>query len=212
MWVTDDSDDASCPETITRTYVLINSEGNSTNVTQVITVDDTEDPVLHDVPGDITVECDAIPAPANVTATDNCTVALTFVEVRTDGTCPYNYTLTRTWTATDKCGNSTSASQTISVEDKVAPVLVGVPDNGFGGGPCNQLLFQFRIGIHHDSAVYFIRFQPVLGNHRTLFCKTVHMAGLFAEKRFGNKTTHLNYSVLLRQYKKQRPIAIHSIN
>ena len=49
--------------------------------------------------------------------------------VTTAGNCPGNYTITRTWTATDQCGNTSSASQTISVIDNTAPVLVGVPSN-----------------------------------------------------------------------------------
>ena len=44
-------------------------------------------------------------------------------EVRTDGDCPNNYTLTRTWTAIDACGLSTSASQVITVQDIVAPTF-----------------------------------------------------------------------------------------
>ncbi len=46
---------------------------------------------------------------------------------RADGACPGNYVLTRTWTATDDCGNSTSGSQVITVRDNSKPVLVGVP-------------------------------------------------------------------------------------
>ena len=39
------------------------------------------------------------------TATDNCdpNPTIGFNEERTDGNCPSNYTLTRTWTATDEC-------------------------------------------------------------------------------------------------------------
>jgi len=41
------------------------------------------------------------------------------------GDCPR--VITRVWTATDRCGNSVSATQTITVVDTMAPVLQGVP-------------------------------------------------------------------------------------
>lgn len=40
------------------------------------------------------------------------------------GNCPGNYSVTRTWTATDDCGNSSTATQTINVRDITAPVIV----------------------------------------------------------------------------------------
>ncbi len=83
----------------------------------------TTDPVLVGVPGAVTTQCDAIPAPANVTAG-----SLT-VEYRQDrtGTDDCNYILTRTWTVNDGCGNIVTATQMITVKDDVAPVLAGVP-------------------------------------------------------------------------------------
>ncbi|MBK7342547.1 MAG: hypothetical protein IPJ06_05230 [Saprospiraceae bacterium] len=47
---------------------------------------------------DITVECDAVPVAEVVTAHDNCDldVDVTYNEVKTDGSCPDYYTLTRT--------------------------------------------------------------------------------------------------------------------
>jgi hypothetical protein len=52
--------------------------------------------------------------------------------------CPGSYQIKRTWRATDACGNSTAATQTIQVSDNGAPVFVTVP------GPitieCNQPL------------------------------------------------------------------------
>ena len=123
--------DGNCPDnyTLTRTWVATDNCGNSTTGTQVITVQDTTDPVLAGVPSDLTVECDAIPAPAEPTATDNCDVDVDIVysELRTDGNCPDNYTLTRTWVATDNCGNSTTGTQIITVQDTTDPVLAGVP-------------------------------------------------------------------------------------
>ncbi len=50
-----------------------------------------------------------------------------YTEVRTDGTCDSDYSLTRTWTAVDHCGNDTTISQVITVVDDVAPVIAGVP-------------------------------------------------------------------------------------
>jgi len=45
------------------------------------------------------------------------------------GDCPYDYSITRTWTATDTCGNSSMASQTITVEDSEAPMLTCADDD-----------------------------------------------------------------------------------
>jgi len=43
--------------------------------------------------------------------------------VRTDGSCLDNYVLTRTWTATDRCGNTSTQSQVITVQDTTAPEI-----------------------------------------------------------------------------------------
>jgi large repetitive protein len=120
--------DGSCPDTynLTRTWTATDNCGNSITHVQVISVEDTTAPVWDQVmPVDITVECDGVPAaPAVVTASDNCDadVTVVFGEVRTDGSCPDTYTLTRTWTATDNCGNSITHVQVITVEDTTAPV------------------------------------------------------------------------------------------
>ena len=110
--------------TVVRTWTAIDGSGNSVSGDQVIVVQDTTAPALVGVPADVTVECDAVPAAANVTATDACdTPTLVFDEVKTDGACVGSYTLTRTWTATDACGNVTSATQVVTVEDTTAPVI-----------------------------------------------------------------------------------------
>jgi hypothetical protein len=116
--------DGNCPSsyTLTRTWTATDVCGNTSSATQVVTVQDTTAPVLAGVPGDVTVECDSVPAPADVSATDNCsTFVITFDEVRTDGNCPSSYTLARTWTATDECGNASSATQVVTVQDTTAP-------------------------------------------------------------------------------------------
>jgi hypothetical protein len=124
--------DGNCPSnyTLTRTWTATDACGNTSSKTQVITVQDTQVPVLSDAPANVTVECNAVPAAATLTATDNCsTPVVTYNEVRTDGNCPGNYILTRTWTATDACGNTSSKTQVITVQDTQAPVLSDAPAN-----------------------------------------------------------------------------------
>jgi hypothetical protein len=119
------SDGQSCPETITRTWTATDACGNSVSESQTITVNDTTDPELAGVPDDASYHCRAdVPAPADVTATDNCDGALTpeFDEQSDGQSCPE--TITRTWLATDACGNSVSKSQTITVNDTIGPELV----------------------------------------------------------------------------------------
>ena len=110
--------------TIARTWTATDECGLETKHTQIITVQDTTPPTFVEaLPGDITVECDSIPNAETITATDNCgdaTVEVT--DVRTDGDCPNNYIISRTWTATDECGLMTAYTQTITVEDTTAPV------------------------------------------------------------------------------------------
>ena len=128
-----------CPEEvciftyqIVRFWIAVDDCGNRTEHVQRITVRDTTAPVFDaPIPADMTVECDAVPEPAEVTATDNCdtTVTITFTEVRTDGTCPDSYTLTRTWVAMDICENSATLVQVITVQDTQAPILLGVPED-----------------------------------------------------------------------------------
>ena len=123
-----------CPGnyTITRTWTATDQCGNTSSASQTISVSDNTAPILVGVPAKTTATCTSISElpVANVTATDNCgTATVVMSETTTAGNCPGNYTITRTWTATDQCGNTSSASQTISVTDNTAPVLVGVPSN-----------------------------------------------------------------------------------
>jgi hypothetical protein len=116
-----------CPDgyTITRTWVATDDCGNSSSCIQVITIDDNLAPLMS-CPDNITVECTASTDPANTgsaTATDVCDTDpdITFTDVTVAGSCPQEYTITRTWVATDNCGNSSTCSQTIGVEDTTAP-------------------------------------------------------------------------------------------
>ncbi|WP_310299743.1 gliding motility-associated C-terminal domain-containing protein [Flavobacterium aquidurense] len=113
--------------TYTNTWTVKDDCGNTSETfTQVITIEDTAKPTFLEVPPtDITVSCDAVPAPAEMEASDNCSVDLPIVysEVKSDiqNECNTNYTLTRTWTTSDCAGNEVSYTQIIKVQDTTAP-------------------------------------------------------------------------------------------
>lgn len=118
--------DGSCESnfTLVRTWTATDASGLTTIHTQNITVQDTTRPeFVETLPGDITVECDAVPNATTLTATDNCSNATVSVsDVIVNGNCANNYVIERTWVATDECGLMTTHTQTITVQDTMAPV------------------------------------------------------------------------------------------
>jgi subtilisin-like proprotein convertase family protein len=92
----------------------------------LISFDDNEAPELHNVPDDITINCDEeIPITPLVSAFDNCpviTIDKTETSTQGENACHlYEYGITRTWTSTDLCGNSTTEQQVIEIQDNTAP-------------------------------------------------------------------------------------------
>jgi hypothetical protein len=123
-----------CPQeyTISRTWVGTDDCGNSATCTQTIFVDDSTPPQIT-CPVNVTVLCTASTLPANTgtaTATDNCDLSatITFTDVTVAGICPQERTITRTWKATDDCGNSSTCNQTIFVDDNQAPAITCPPN------------------------------------------------------------------------------------
>ena len=64
----------------------------------------------------MTIECDETPVFSNPNASDNCDndVAISSDDTSASDNCAGG-SVTRTWTATDDCGNTSTASQTITV-------------------------------------------------------------------------------------------------
>ena len=112
--------------TVTRTMEIENCAGQSAFHTYVITVQDITAPVFTFMPADYTVECSDEDADgAALEASDNCgPVTISLVTDTAFTEALGNYTITRTFTATDDCGNATTQVQTITVQDTTAPELV----------------------------------------------------------------------------------------
>ena len=113
---------------VTRTWTATDDCGNSSTASQTITVQDITAPVIAALPG----RPPSTARPPRLRPADRHghlrqTSTLTFNDVTTPGSCPGNYSVTRTWTATDDCGNASTASQTITVQDITAPVIAALP-------------------------------------------------------------------------------------
>src|SRR5207248_1726679 len=104
---------------VTRTWTAKDACGNTSTASQTVNVTDTAAPAISALPPATTIECPASPSFATPTATDACDPApsLTSADATTPGSCAGKYSVTRTWTAKDACGNSSTASQTVNVTD-----------------------------------------------------------------------------------------------
>jgi hypothetical protein len=130
--------DGDCPVVVTRTFTATDECGNTGTAIQVITIGDTTDPMVTLDEDQINMEaCDALAglddySETDVDITDNlaaygvsvdedCGYTVTYADVA-DGDCPV--VVTRTFTATDECGNTGTAVQVITIIDIVVPDIV----------------------------------------------------------------------------------------
>jgi hypothetical protein len=111
----------SCPKLITRTYQATDVSGNLVTHAQVITVNDTNPPTLQ-CPSDLTVQCLAeipTPDPTEVVVMDNCG-PLAAIHLADAYTTNGNVVkITRTYQATDVCGNRGTCAQMITVRGTI---------------------------------------------------------------------------------------------
>jgi len=108
---------------ILRTWSALDSCGNLNVTSQEITVQDTEKPRFYLVPDDTTAEC-LTPAPASITAEDNCDgyLDVSLVDEHVEEDIVYEpgvpmRIVMRHWSAQDNCGNIHHVFQTIEVFD-----------------------------------------------------------------------------------------------
>jgi hypothetical protein len=115
---------------IERTYSATDACGNAAYCTQYITVYDDVDPEFTYVPQS-SANCNETIDFGWPTATDNCEgdVTITFEdsEVTDNGQGGCYYSVTRTWIATDECGNFTTAEQVVTISDQTDPTITYDP-------------------------------------------------------------------------------------
>jgi len=123
-----------CPNSMihVRTWTAFDGCGNNTSHTQNITVVDNVPPILTCL-DDYLVLCEANTGGVIDSGTpiysDNCSdtsqITITFVDGELQELTQNKVVgqFTRTWTATDECGNFTTCNQLIQIIDDVAPIL-----------------------------------------------------------------------------------------
>ncbi|MDE1811556.1 MAG: HYR domain-containing protein, partial [Thaumarchaeota archaeon] len=112
----------------TVTWKALDTSGNAATATQVVTVKDTTPPVIH-APSDITQEATSPYSNTvnlgNATVTDNGLIQ----SVTNNGPSVFPLGKTTvTWTATDKSGNSATATQLVNIVDTTPP-KISPPDS-----------------------------------------------------------------------------------
>ena len=118
-----------CNTSFIRTWTAVDACGNATSSDQMIHLVDNTGPTFLNAPSNSDMQCGDPPPIPDVVAFDVCqndTVLLTFSETIIDNGCLVQ--VIREWTAQDSCGNSSTYTQTISIEDTEGPQLI-CPDN-----------------------------------------------------------------------------------
>ncbi|WP_163325758.1 GEVED domain-containing protein [Draconibacterium mangrovi] len=132
-----ESTDGSCPKTVSRTYEIQDTCGNTTYATQLFMINDTLPPVITGS-SNIFIECTGdIPANYNSfeefaeaggTADDNCEIdysSFRFVGETITGNCPT--IINRFYEIGDACANTSLWQQQIIVNDTTPPFFLSLP-------------------------------------------------------------------------------------
>jgi hypothetical protein len=131
-----------CPgnHVITRTWTAEDKCGNKSTCVQTITVQDTTPPTITCSPNK-TVQCPAAWSFNEPTATDNCTASPTLTHSDSTNVNGSGETvITRTWTATDACGNPARCSQTVTIRPCPPLTLACPASSGQVGVPYSSAL------------------------------------------------------------------------
>ena len=161
-----DTELGSCPTVVTRHWTVTDGCGNTGTCEQMINIDDSTAPSITGTITTTTVEgCGAGDATAAVidvaglealglTISDACTMDGSLVVTSSDasaGTCPI--VVTRTYSVTDACSNTTTATQIINVDDETAPTIACPSDVivNTDGGLCTASGVSLGVTVTGDN-------------------------------------------------------------
>ncbi len=176
-------------KTIARTWIATDGCGNSASTVQTITVRDTTPPTVT-APPNLVLQCPAntaTNATGVATAQDGCSAVTLAYSDSVSNSCGGTKIISRTWTATDACGNSASAIQTITVQDTTPPTLT-VPPNLVLQCPANTATNATGVATATDScSAAIISYSDVVSNTCSGATKTIFRTWTAADS-CGNST------------------------
>jgi gliding motility-associated-like protein len=111
------------------TFTVTDECGNSATASATFVIEDKTPPVFSNVPADVKLKCGDVPTPAATPSVfDECDKAVVTTMVETNEVlCGKGFKVVRIWMATDACGNSSTAKQTLILEDTEKPRILNVP-------------------------------------------------------------------------------------
>ena len=193
---------------VIRTWTATDCSGNVNTATQVISIVDETLPEWDvEIEEFVIVECNDVPDPSLVTASDDCDAEVTVVfdEEFIPSSCPSRYTLIRTWTASDDCGNSITATQTLSVVDTTEPEWVGeLPPSNITVTSCDDIpeapVLQAVDNCDGETFVVFNEFySPAGGCGDVCECGGIVVRTWITSDCVGNLATFVQYYNVLSQ-------------
>jgi hypothetical protein len=150
-----------------RIYRAFDDFGNGVIEQQFVHIVDETPPMFFYVPPSYVIECsdtlsfDDFPQPS---ALDNCSGVSITHEDYFDITDGCYSSKTRVWTATDSCGNSSTASQMLLIQDMTPPVITGLPQISLPAGTETDTLFVEVTDACNTFNVYYTD-TPTSGNN-----------------------------------------------
>lgn len=175
--VTNDAPDPFRPGPNAVTWTAVDGQGHVSTSRQTVTVVDTTPPVFTSLPVDLTRN-DCGPVPLGVpTAEDDCEESPIVT-----GDAPASFPVGETdvtWTAMDKFGNRATATQTVTVEDSVAPEAACLPDGRSFG------YFQVSASDSCTGSPTIRLGEFVLANGETIWLRRTLRPGVRLARRAG---------------------------
>ena len=138
-------------------WVVEDSSGNTSTCSQLVTVNDTEDPTIT-CPADIEVDTDSGICEAAITdlgsalTSDNCVVT----SVTNDGVSPYSEGVTTVvWIVEDSSGNTSTCSQLVTVTDSEVPTITCPVDIEVDtdSGICEAVITDLGSALTSDNCI-----------------------------------------------------------